>query len=239
MNFYLSNTSLYVFWSVIVVTVSFLSYHFITSSGKFKKRVSKYFGKKRAKVKIIVIQRLLGLIFFGLIPGIVSGCILKTSLSEMGLNTYNFTESLKWIGIISPIILIMNYLNAGNKDNLAMYPQIRKKKWNTGLLVLSALSWITYLIGYEFMFRGFLLFNLYNTIGILPAITINTSIYALVHVPKGLKEAIGAIPLGIVLCILTLNTGSIIIALVVHIIMALSNEWFSLIASSKMKFVKK
>ena len=72
-------------------------------------------------------------------------------------------------------------------------------------------------------------------LGVWPAIILNVAIYALVHVPKGIKEAVGAIPLGILLCIITLQTGSIIVALAVHIIMALGNEWFSLKAHPGMK----
>ncbi|MFN8134788.1 MAG: CPBP family intramembrane glutamic endopeptidase [Bacteroidales bacterium] len=58
-----------------------------------------------------------------------------------------------------------------------------------------------------------------------PAIALNTAIYMLVHIPKGIKETLGAIPLGVLLCYLTVQTGSIWIAVMVHIVMALSNEW--------------
>ena len=40
---------------------------------------------------------------------------------------------------------------------------------------------------------------------------------------KGLDETIGAIPLGLVLCILTLASGTIWIALFVHVAMAWTN----------------
>ena len=119
-----------------------------------------------------------------------------------------------------------------------MYPQIRVKEWDTQLLLLSAFSWIAYLLAYEFMFRGYLLFVSVEYLGVWPAIALNIAIYALVHVPKGIKEAVGALPLGVVLGIITIQTGNIWVAFVVHIVLALSNEWFSLKAHPDMRLVK-
>jgi membrane protease YdiL (CAAX protease family) len=50
-----------------------------------------------------------------------------------------------------------------------------------------------------------------------------------------MKETLGAIPLGLLLSYLTLESNSILIALVVHIIMALSNEWFSIRSNPEIK----
>jgi membrane protease YdiL (CAAX protease family) len=85
-----------------------------------------------------------------------------------------------------------------------------------------------YLLGYEIMFRGFLLFSCLNEMNILSAIAINISIYALIHIPKGFKEVAGSLPLGILLCLMTIYTGTIWAAFMTHGILALSNEWFSL-----------
>jgi membrane protease YdiL (CAAX protease family) len=48
-------------------------------------------------------------------------------------------------------------------------------------------------------------------------------LYAATHIPKGLDETIGAILLGLVLCLLTLASGTIWIAFFVHLSMALTN----------------
>jgi membrane protease YdiL (CAAX protease family) len=64
--------------------------------------------------------------------------------------------------------------------------------------------------------------------GLWSAIAVNTSIYALIHLPKGKRETIGAIPLGIVLCLITSYTGTIWAAFWIHCTLALTNEWFSI-----------
>jgi uncharacterized protein len=47
------------------------------------------------------------------------------------------------------------------------------------------------------------------------------------------------LPLGIVLGIVTVQTGNIWVAFVVHVVLALSNEWFSLKAHPEMKYSNK
>ncbi|MCK5838327.1 MAG: CPBP family intramembrane metalloprotease, partial [Bacteroidales bacterium] len=88
--------------------------------------------------------------------------------------------------------------------------------------------------GYEFLFRGILLFLSLPILGYWPAIFLNVSFYAFVHVPKGAKETIACIPLGFVLCVLTLETGTILIAFFTHLALALSNEYFSIYFNKKM-----
>ena len=63
------------------------------------------------------------------------------------------------------------------------------------------------------------------------AIALNCSLYAFAHFYKGPGETFGAIPLGIMFCYLTLLTGNIWTAVVIHSVMALSNEWFSIRAN--------
>jgi membrane protease YdiL (CAAX protease family) len=68
------------------------------------------------------------------------------------------------------------------------------------------------------------LFPIYQLVGLWPAIAINVALYAATHIPKGIEETIGAVPLGIVLCILTLQTGTLWIAIFVHVALAWTNS---------------
>jgi membrane protease YdiL (CAAX protease family) len=224
---------------MICIALGYMSYYFITKSGSLEKAFIKRFGEEASKVNWIVFQRLTGVLFFGLVPLIMIIFIIKVGLFQYGFSSGNFKSSLYWILILSPIVIILGFLNRKKPDNLAMYPQIRKKEWNIQLICLSALSWMAYLLAYEFMFRGFLLFASLQYVDTWPALSLNVAIYALVHVPKGYKEAFGAIPLGIVLVIASISTGNILVAFVVHSVMALSNEWMSLSVHPDMKFYKK
>jgi membrane protease YdiL (CAAX protease family) len=220
---------------VSITTLLFFLYQFVTDSKGYWLRIKKWFGAERGPVARVIVRRLWGALLFGLVPLILILFCHPKPLAAFGLTLDNGLFSLGWIAALTPVVLLMNYVNAKKSDNLAMYPQIRKTEWSRSLLVGSALSWMAYLTGYEFLFRGFLLFSSYFVLDAPTAIAINVCLYALVHLPKGIKETLGAIPLGILLGILTLQSNSLLIALAVHIIMALTNEWFSIRANPEIK----
>jgi membrane protease YdiL (CAAX protease family) len=223
--------------SIVIVILLYSIYYLLVKSKLNKIILIDFFRIKRVKVYGIILQRVTGFLLFGILPAVLILINTEKGLFDYGLNLKKLSTSLIWIGILTPVILGFSWLASRSKKNLAQYPQIRENEWNISLLFLSSLSWIIYLIGYEFMFRGFLLFNCHNAYGILAAVIINTVIYSLVHFHKGLGETIGAIPLGVILSLLTLKTGSIMIALVVHILMALSNEWFSIGFNPEIKVI--
>ena len=68
------------------------------------------------------------------------------------------------------------------------------------------------------------------------AIMINSILYGLTQASKGRNEAIGAFVVGLILCMITIKTGTVWVAIVVHIIMALANEYFSFKANPETKF---
>jgi len=207
-------------------TFGYVCYLAITSSDKVRAFLS---PEATNNVNHILFQRLTGVLIFGLLPCI--GVIYFSGTNPIPL--FVNKESLFWVLILSPVIIPMSYFNSKSPDNLAQYPQIRNSSWSAGLLTVSALSWIAYLIAYELLFRGFLLFSSLELLGYWPAIILNTGIYSLVHYPKGMKEALGAVPFGIIICVLTIKTGGLFVAFALHIILALSNEWFSLYATTK------
>jgi membrane protease YdiL (CAAX protease family) len=96
------------------------------------------------------------------------------------------------------------------------------------MLFINAVGWFLYLFGYEFLFRGVLLIPLIEPLGMWPAIAINIVLYSATHIPKGLDETIGAIPLGFVLCLLTISSGTIWIAFIVHVVIAWTNTFTAL-----------
>ncbi len=218
--------------AIVTVAASFLCYYFISESKAFKNEMFSNMSKRKSQIYSVYAQRLLGVLFFGIIPFFIVTIFSKRGVEFYGVNFHNFQISAYWILGLSPLLLIMNYFNSKKADNLQLYPQIRAKDWNINTLITSALTWILYLAAYEFMFRGFLMFVCLQYLGVWSAIALNLAIYSLVHVPKGIKEAVGALPLGLVLGIITVQTSSILVAFVVHIVLALSNEWFSLKAHS-------
>ena len=225
--------------AVLAVILGLFVYFYFYASGFYKKKFIQRIGDEKTKVNYILFERFIGFIFFGVIPLLFVIFILDSDISAFGISSENFLQSLYWTIGLSPILILLSYLNAKKKDNLLEYPQIRTTIWNKKLLIISAVSWVLYLLAYEFMFRGFLLFISERNFGLWPAIILNVAVYSWAHIPKGHKETIGAIPFGLVLCLITLQTGTIWVAFMAHVILALSNEWFSLKAHPDMRFVER
>ncbi|WP_026999389.1 CPBP family intramembrane glutamic endopeptidase [Eisenibacter elegans] len=212
---------------MIHVTLGYVAYFFMAESTALRRYLEGRFGA-RAQVYQVLVQRYLGVFWMGIVPITVNFLLIPKTAADYGLSFINLDVSLYWTVGLSAVVLLINLGNARKPDNLAMYPQIREPNWSAGLLVSSLLSWAAYLFAYELLFRGFLLFGTVSLLGAVPAIALNACIYAIAHIPKGIKETIGAVPLGIILSWLTFYTGTIWIAFGVHVALAWSNELLSL-----------
>jgi len=218
-------------------TTGFMVYYFLSLSTKIREIFIKKIGEEETSIWWVIFQKIGGFVFLGIIPAIVTMIVLDTSLKDYGVKFVNFDKSIYWILGLTIVIIFMNYFAARKPESLKMYPQIRIRKWTAGTLALSSSGWFLYLLGYEFMFRGLLLFGLIPVIGVWPAIALNIAFYVFAHIPKGLKESIGSIPLGLILCIITIKTGTIWVAFFAHVALALSNQFFSIKYHPDMKFV--
>jgi membrane protease YdiL (CAAX protease family) len=117
-----------------------------------------------------------------------------------------------------------------------MYPELRLKNWTSTGLAVAIGGWILYLTAYEYLFRGLLLFTCIEAFGLWPAAVINLALYSALHLPKGMKEAIAAIPFGALICYLTIKSGSILPAIFIHVLQAVSCELFCIYRNPEMKF---
>ena len=175
----------------------------------------------------------------GIAPTII--CLLylpEMSLKKLGFSFISdtFFFSLVWTIGLSILVVPLVYFSARKPKNLVNYPQIRAKTWTKKTIFINALGWFLYLFGYEFLFRGVLLIPLIDPLGMWPAIAINIALYSATHIPKGLDETIGAIPLGFVLCLLTISSGTIWIAFIVHVVMAWTNTFTALKFNPEMQY---
>ena len=221
------------------VTIAFIAYYFVIISPKMEARIRGNANEEEGEIKWVVFQRLWG-------GGILGLTALLLPLIGLGESPFKYGMSFSIDGETALIILgmgvlivLINLLRAGKPANLVHYPQIRARRWDRKLLLMSSFGWIIYLLGYELMFRGFLLYGCIETLGIWPAIAINASIYSFAHFFKGMGETIGAIPFGILICIATLYTGNFMLAFIVHCFLALSNQTIAMFAHPEMEFVKK
>ena len=216
----------------LLLTLAFFSIYWFTSkSEKIKKRFYDKYDHDQASFKHIFFTKYFGFISMGILPTILCLVFLpELTLADLGLTFIYKTAqfSIFWILGLSILIIPLVYFSAKKPKNLVNYPQIRAKVWTKKMIFINALGWFLYLFGYEFLFRGILLIPLIEPLGMWPAIAINIALYSATHIPKGLDETVGAIPLGFVLCLLTISSGTIWIAFIVHVVMAWTNTFTAL-----------
>ncbi len=163
----------------------------------------------------------------GIFPAILLVGFDIMSLEEVGFNSKWHPNTWLWLMILTVLTLVLNLAVTRTKENLQQYPQIRSERWTKRTFFYEFSGWAAYLLGYEFLFRGVLLFGTIPLVGETAAIAINVAIYSMAHMVKNWLETFGSVLLGVVLCYLTILSGSIWFALILHIIQAWINSFLS------------
>ncbi|TNF37737.1 MAG: CPBP family intramembrane metalloprotease [Bacteroidetes bacterium] len=219
------NDALYAVLPVMLTIACYSVYWFIAVSGKLRESISGIFNSGRAAIVQVTVKRVAGFLLMGVVP--VAVCLLvfdDYSLADAGLW---FNRDKTWFTVISLVLLSLVIIpviahNARKPEILALYPEIRASRWTGSLLLVEIVTWALYLFGYEVLFRGVLLFGLAKPLGPVAATAVNVILYSAAHIPKGKGETLGAIPFGMVLCVLTLVSGTIWIAFIAHLVNAVT-----------------
>jgi membrane protease YdiL (CAAX protease family) len=181
-------------------------------------------------------RKISGFLLLGVIPAIAAVLFFKVSPGQAGFVMGSTLKLWPWIIGSSLFFITLNFFNSKNTDLRAMYPELRLKDWTAPGLAIAVGGWILYLAAYEYLFRGLLLFSSLEAFGLWPAVTINLALYTALHLPKGMKEAIAALPFGALICYLTIKSGSIVPAVFIHALQAVSCELFCIYRNPEMNF---
>jgi membrane protease YdiL (CAAX protease family) len=187
-------------------------------------------------INLYLWRKISGFVILGIIPALAAGIFFNITPDKAGLVFGETSRLWPWIAGASLFFITLNIFNSKNPDIRAMYPELRLKKWNATGLAIAIGGWILYLMAYEYLFRGLLLFSCLEAFGLWPSITINLALYAALHLPKGTKEAIAAIPFGALICYLTIESGSLFPAIFIHSLQAISAEIFCIFRNPGMNF---
>ena len=210
--------------ALLTVTVTYTVFHFAASPRTLQPLLERRFDEDTAALYAGVLQKVLGFVLLGVVPWTVAALWLPDNPSNHGVRLGDPSSTLAIVGVAALVFVPVNTLLARTPGFQKSYPQIRLPRWSTRGLVLNAASWALYLIGYEYFFRGFFLYSMVDAFGTWPAIMITTAVYVAVHLPKNAAECLGCIPMGIVFAAITLYTDSVLAAIGVHVLVAISAE---------------
>lgn len=102
-----------------------------------------------------------------------------------------------------------------------------KDSVSLGLFAAYELSYMAYFVGWEFLFRGWMLNGLLPWFGRTAALLVPIAPFAVMHLGKAELEALGSIVAGLALGILALRTRSFWYGAFLHGIVAVWMDWLS------------
>ena len=159
----------------------------------------------------------------GLIPLLIGRFGLRRPLKDWGLGLGDWKFGLKAVAIcffaFLPILVIVSYQPAFQ----AKYPLYDAAQRSVLHFIVYEAAYMVYFIGWEFIFRGFILFGLKPSIG-LYAIFVQTVPFAIMHFGKPQIETLSAVGAGILLGYLALRTRSFWYGWMLHSLVAVTND---------------
>ncbi len=237
MNQYLTTSDFDISVIILSTVIIYYFYYYFISSGMIEKYCNKMVGNVQKEISKFFIKKVLGFLILGLIPLLLYNLLMNPDFGKFGISFIHFRNNFLIIFILIIVIAVVLFINqkTNNKHNSL---QINLSEWNILLFMFNAAGWIIYLVGYELLFRGILLFECFNSFGFWPAIAINAAVYSAIHLVNGKDQTIGALIFGIVACYLTLIRGSVLIPIFMHISLSILSDYFSIWYNNDLGFIR-
>ncbi len=145
--------------------------------------------------------------------------------SDLGLGWGNARLGVAIVAIGTPLAVIGGYVGAQNPEIRQAYPLDPTVTTAAAVFAIHALLYLLYYVGFDFFFRGFLLFGLLPRFGPRASNLFQAGLATLVHVGKPTAELIAAFPASLLFGYVTLRTGSIWYAVLGHWIVGVAMDW--------------
>lgn len=225
---------------VLLTCFFFTLYWFISQSDRIRRKFYDGNDPDEATVYHISFNRIAGFVLMGIFPLLICLILLPGyTITGFGLKLPPENPGFTAVAVILLALIMIPIVSGGARkpEIQEVHPQIRARIWTRKTALIDALTWALYLLGYETLFRGVLLFPLAEALGVWVAIAINIALYSAAHIPHGKAETIAAVPFGLVLCILTLYSGTIWIAFLAHLVNALTVSFSAMKYNPEMRYI--
>ena len=213
---------------LVASTILLIVFHDNGSSSFFRAHFSRYF-KPGGYARLYPAFYWYGcsLLMLGVVPLLLGRFVLKKPLIEWGVGLgdwrFGLKASLGLFVLFLPILLYVSY----QPSFQAKYPLYSAAGSSVSHFVIYQLAYAAYFIGWEFIFRGFMLFGLKPKLGAY-AIFIQTIPFAIMHFGKPEIETLAAVFAGVILGFLALRTRSFWYGWLLHALVALSNDMLAM-----------
>lgn len=149
------------------------------------------------------------------VPALSLIFLFRRRPAEIGLGLGDWKLAATLAALYLPLVALGTWFLSDGEAFQAEYPHYAGAAYDWRFFVIYEALFLFYWIGWEYLWRGFVLFGTAPTFG-LYAILIQTVPFALLHIQKPLAEALLSVPGGIVLGALVWRCRSFWIAVPIH-----------------------
>jgi uncharacterized protein len=165
-------------------------------------------------------------VLLGLLPAVAVKCLFRERLADYGVGGGIPARTGTSLAVLAPVFLLAAYLASTDPQVLNKFPINPAAGASPAMFAWHAATYLLFYLGWEFYFRGFLLFGLRDSLGATNAVLIQTAASSLLHIGSPASETFGAILGGLLWGSLALWTGSLLSGLVQHFLLGLALDLF-------------
>lgn len=142
--------------------------------------------------------------------------IFKENISDYGFRIGEWKVGVRFVIFFLILMIPIIWFISASAEFSQKYPHLSSARENWKIFLIYEAGMLVYMIGWEFIWRGFMLFGLEKKFGNY-AIFIQMIPFVILHNGKPFIETIGAIPGGIALGWLALRTRSFYYCVAIHL----------------------
>lgn len=173
-------------------------------------------------------QLALAFVLFGVVPALIVKLVFRERLRDYGVRLGDWRQGLLTAAVLGVIGVVLIYPATRLETMHTFYPVDPAARDSTAAFVrLQLATFLLFLVGWEFLHRGFMLHGLRGKAGDWVAICAQIIPSALWHIDMPWPVAFAALPAGILFALMTLRTGSIMAALILHFIVRFACDLFT------------
>ena len=165
-------------------------------------------------------------LLMGLVPVFIIKRVLGERLRDYGAGFGVPKRTLRSFLILAPVFVLAGYIGSKDASLLDKFPINPDAGQSALMFALHAATMLLFYVGWEFYFRGFMLFGLRDSLGDANAVLVQALASALLHIGDPASEVFGAVFAGLLWGMLALRTRSVLSGMGQHYLLGISLDWF-------------
>ncbi len=218
---------------LLLSTVFLILFHENGSSSFFRAHFSKYFHPgKYSPLYPALYWYGSSFLMLGIIPLLLGLVAFKKPIRYWGVGLgdwkFGLSATASMYALFLPVLVIISFSPSFQHK----YPLFSTATASGIHFIIHELAYALYFIGWEFIFRGFMLFGLKEKLGYY-AVFIQMVPFAIMHFGKPQIETLSAVAAGIILGYLALRAKSFWYGWMLHALIAVTNDVLASIQKGK------